>query len=82
MRWRLAPLDSHSADRQSPEELETLGQDTPTGRAGQPGELAPAYVLLASPEGSYMSGNVVAVTGGVPIPKTEAHLSRRQRDGG
>ncbi|GAA0675423.1 hypothetical protein FHT00_003071 [Sphingomonas insulae] len=51
----------------SPQELETLGQDTPIGRAGQPGELAPAYVLLASSEGSYMSGNVVAVTGGVPI---------------
>lgn len=51
----------------SPEELETLGHDTPVGRAGQPAELAPAYVLLASPEGSYMSGNVVAVTGGVPI---------------
>lgn len=51
----------------SPQELETLGHDTPIGRAGQPGELAPAYVLLASTEGSYMSGNVVAVTGGVPI---------------
>ena len=51
----------------SPPELETLGHDTPIGRAGQPGELAPAYVLLASAEGSYMSGNVVAVTGGVPI---------------
>jgi NAD(P)-dependent dehydrogenase (short-subunit alcohol dehydrogenase family) len=51
----------------SPEELETLGHDTPLGRAGQPAELAPAYVLLASAEGSYMSGNVVAVTGGVPI---------------
>lgn len=51
----------------SPKELETLGQDTPIGRAGQPGELAPAYVLLASAEGSYMSGNIVAVTGGVPI---------------
>lgn len=51
----------------SPQELETLGQDTPIGRAGQPGELAPAYVLLASAEGSYMSGNVVAVTGGVPV---------------
>ena len=51
----------------SPQELETLGQDTPIGRAGQPGELAPTYVLLASSEGSYMSGNVVAVTGGVPI---------------
>ena len=51
----------------SPQELETLGHDTPIGRAGQPVELAPAYVLLASAEGSYMSGNVVAVTGGVPI---------------
>ena len=51
----------------SPDELETLGQDTPLGRAGQPCELAPAYVLLASSEGSYMSGNVVAVTGGVPV---------------
>ncbi|MDQ1156032.1 NAD(P)-dependent dehydrogenase (short-subunit alcohol dehydrogenase family) [Sphingomonas sp. SORGH_AS 950] len=51
----------------SPQELETLGHDTPIRRAGQPGELAPAYVLLASAEGSYMSGNVVAVTGGVPI---------------
>ena len=51
----------------SPQELETLGQDTPLGRAGQPAELAPAYVLLASAEGSYMTGNVVAVTGGVPV---------------
>lgn len=51
----------------SPEELATLGQDTPLGRAGQPAELAPAYVLLASQEGSYMTGAVIAVTGGVPI---------------
>lgn len=51
----------------SPEELEKLGQDTPVGRAGQPAELAPAYVLLASNEGSYMTGAVIAVTGGVPI---------------
>lgn len=51
----------------SPEELETLGHDTPLERAGQPAELAPAYVLLASAEGSYMAGNVIAVTGGVPI---------------
>lgn len=49
------------------DQLETLGQDTPLGRAGQPAELAPAYVLLASAEGSYMSGNVVSVTGGVPV---------------
>jgi NAD(P)-dependent dehydrogenase (short-subunit alcohol dehydrogenase family) len=51
----------------SQEELETLGQNTPLARAGQPAELAPAYVLLASSEGSYMSGNVIAVTGGVPV---------------
>ena len=49
------------------DELETLGHDTPIGRAGQPAELAPAYVLLASGEGSYMSGAVIAVTGGVPL---------------
>ena len=49
------------------DELETLGQDTPIGRAGQPAELAPAFVLLASGEGSYMTGAIVAVTGGVPI---------------
>ncbi|WP_067813714.1 SDR family oxidoreductase [Nocardia inohanensis] len=47
--------------------VESFGDDTPLGRAGQPAELAPAYVLLASDEGSYMSGARVAVTGGRPI---------------
>ncbi|GJD82472.1 General stress protein 39 [Methylobacterium haplocladii] len=51
----------------SPEQLETLGSDTALGRAGQPAELAPAYVLLASREGSYMSGALVPVTGGTPM---------------
>ncbi|GMA92291.1 hypothetical protein GCM10025869_28200 [Homoserinibacter gongjuensis] len=41
-----------------------FGQDTPLGRAGQPAELAPAYVFLASPEASYVSGAIVPVTGG------------------
>ncbi|WP_182422075.1 SDR family oxidoreductase [Aureimonas sp. ME7] len=50
-----------------PEELEKLGQNTPLGRAGQPSELAPAYVLLASKEGSYISGAVIPVTGGMPM---------------
>jgi hypothetical protein len=50
-----------------PDELETLGGDTPIGRAGQPAELAPPYVLLASAEGSYMTGAVLPVTGGVPV---------------
>ena len=50
-----------------PDELEELGSNTPLGRAGQPGELAPAYVLLASNEGSYMSGALIPVTGGMPM---------------
>lgn len=51
----------------SPEQIQKLGADTPLGRAGQPAELAPAYVLLASREGSYMSGALVPVTGGTPM---------------
>jgi NAD(P)-dependent dehydrogenase (short-subunit alcohol dehydrogenase family) len=47
-----------------PDKLETFGQDTPLGRAGQPAELASTYVLLASPEASYISGAIVPVTGG------------------
>ena len=50
-----------------PEKVASFGDDTPLGRAGQPAELAPVYVLLASDEGSYISGARVAVTGGRPI---------------
>jgi NAD(P)-dependent dehydrogenase (short-subunit alcohol dehydrogenase family) len=50
-----------------PEKVESFGTDTPLGRPGQPAELAPVYVLLASDEGSYVSGARVAVTGGRPI---------------
>lgn len=46
------------------ERLATFGQDTPLGRAGQPAELAGAYVYLASDDASYVSGAVVPVTGG------------------
>jgi NAD(P)-dependent dehydrogenase (short-subunit alcohol dehydrogenase family) len=46
------------------EKVEQFGQDTPLGRAGQPVELAGAYVYLASEEASYVSGAVVPVTGG------------------
>jgi NAD(P)-dependent dehydrogenase (short-subunit alcohol dehydrogenase family) len=49
------------------EKVKSFGDDTPLGRAGQPAELAPVYVLLASDEGSYISGARVAVTGGRPI---------------
>ena len=47
-----------------PDKLPTFGQDTPLGRAGQPAELAAAYVLLASDEASYISGAILPVTGG------------------
>jgi len=50
-----------------PEKVEKFGTDTPLGRAGQPAELAPVYVLLASDDGSYVSGARVAVTGGRPV---------------
>jgi NAD(P)-dependent dehydrogenase (short-subunit alcohol dehydrogenase family) len=50
-----------------PEKVETFGSDTPLGRAGQPAELAPVYVMLASDEASYVSGARVAVTGGRPV---------------
>ena len=49
------------------EKLAELGKGTPLGRAGQPAELAGAYVLLASREGSYMTGALVPVTGGQPM---------------
>ena len=48
------------------EKVEKFGENT-LGRAGQPKELAPVYVLLASDDGSYISGARIAVTGGRPI---------------
>jgi hypothetical protein len=50
-----------------PEKVESFGKDVPLGRPAQPAELAPVYVLLASDEGSYISGARIAVTGGTPI---------------
>jgi NAD(P)-dependent dehydrogenase (short-subunit alcohol dehydrogenase family) len=50
-----------------PEKVESFGQQVPLGRPGQPAEVAPAYVFLASNEASYISGARVAVTGGKPI---------------
>ncbi|WP_442893242.1 glucose 1-dehydrogenase [Aquipuribacter sp. SD81] len=49
------------------EKVASFGGDTPLGRPGQPRELAPVYVLLASDDGSYVSGARVAVTGGRPV---------------
>ena len=52
----------------SPEAAAEFGADTPLGRPAQPAELAPVFVLLASPEASYITGSVYSVTGGAPIP--------------
>nr|WP_282189546.1 SDR family oxidoreductase [Rhodococcus pyridinivorans] len=56
------------SDGQPKEELPEFGQNTPLGRAGQPTELAPAYVFLASPESSYVVGATIHVNGGMPSP--------------
>ena len=53
---------------QPPDKLPQFGAQTPLGRAGQPAELAPAYVFLASGESSYVAGETLAVTGGMPTP--------------
>jgi NAD(P)-dependent dehydrogenase (short-subunit alcohol dehydrogenase family) len=50
-----------------PEQVKNFGSSVPMKRPGQPAELAPVYVLLASDEASYVSGATVAVTGGKPI---------------
>jgi NAD(P)-dependent dehydrogenase (short-subunit alcohol dehydrogenase family) len=50
-----------------PEKVKNFGKDVALGRAGQPAELAPVFVLLASAESSYMAGATVAVTGGRPL---------------
>lgn len=50
----------------SGEKVKEFGSQTPLKRAGQPAELAPVFVLLASEEASYMSGATVQVTGGMP----------------
>ncbi|WP_145143247.1 SDR family oxidoreductase [Roseomonas gilardii] len=49
---------------QPQEKIEEFGGQTVFGRPGQPAELAAAYVLLASQEGSYMTGEVIGATGG------------------
>lgn len=48
------------------DQVESFGEQTPMKRAGQPVELAPAYVLLASQESSYMTASTIQVTGGTP----------------
>lgn len=49
------------------DKVENFGKQVPMKRPGQPAEVAPAYVLLASDAASYISGATIAVTGGAPI---------------
>ncbi|WP_148575456.1 glucose 1-dehydrogenase [Nocardioides caldifontis] len=49
------------------EKVESFGTQTPLGRAGQPAEVAPAYVFLASADASFITGEVIGVTGGQPV---------------
>ncbi len=56
------------SDGQPKEKLPQFGKSTPMGRAGQPTELGPAYVFLASPESSYVVGETLNVNGGQPTP--------------
>ncbi len=51
---------------QLPEKLPIFGAETPYGRPGQPAELAATYVLLASHDSSYVSGEIHGVTGAHP----------------
>ena len=57
-----------TAGGQPSDELPDVGSETPLGRWGQPAELAPAYVFLASPESSYVIGETLNVNGGMPTP--------------
>lgn len=56
------------SDGQPQEKIDTFGEQTPLGRAGQPAELAPAFVFLASAESSYVIGETLNVNGGMPTP--------------
>lgn len=53
---------------QPPEALPTFGEQAPLGRPGQPAEVAPAYVFLASQESSFITGEIIGVTGGQHLP--------------
>ncbi|WP_430540045.1 SDR family oxidoreductase [Neobacillus drentensis] len=62
--WK--PLQISGGQPQS--KLKEFGSQTPLGRPGQPVEMAPAYVFLASPESSYVVGETLNANGGEPTP--------------
>ncbi|MCW2776285.1 MAG: short-chain dehydrogenase/reductase [Frankiales bacterium] len=51
-----------------PEQVEDVGSETPLGRAGQPVEVAHAFVFLASDAASYVTGERLTVASGMPMP--------------
>ena len=58
------PLQSSGG--QPPEAVQEFGKEVPMGRPGQPAELAPVYVFLASGESSFVTSQIYGVTGGAP----------------
>jgi NAD(P)-dependent dehydrogenase (short-subunit alcohol dehydrogenase family) len=60
--WTPLVVMSFPADKNA-----EFGADTPLGRPGQPGELAPLYVFLATDDSRYISGEVIGATGGKPL---------------
>jgi NAD(P)-dependent dehydrogenase (short-subunit alcohol dehydrogenase family) len=60
------PLQSSGGQPQ--EKIPNFGSQLPLGRPGQPVELSPVYVLLASEDSSFITGEIYGVTGGNPLP--------------
>ena len=58
----MIPMTSFPAEK-----MKSFGENYPMGRAGQPAECASAFVFLADPKNTYVSGAEIAVTGGAPL---------------
>lgn len=61
------PIQPASWGRVDPQSMPEMGKDTPMGRIGQPSEVGPAFVYLASEDGSYITGQTIHVNGGMIV---------------
>ncbi|MBK1622568.1 glucose 1-dehydrogenase [Afifella marina] len=61
------PIQPASWGRVDPKSMPEMGKDTPMGRIGQPAEVGPAFVYLASEDGSYITGQTIHVNGGMIV---------------